>query len=100
WKPERWLSTLPTAVTESRIPGVYSNLMTFSGGKRACIGFKFSEMEMKVVLSVLVSNFTFELSDKPIEWNVSAVMYPTVGKESNKPELPLKVGLYKSPAMA
>ncbi|EPS92688.1 hypothetical protein FOMPIDRAFT_82656, partial [Fomitopsis schrenkii] len=23
WKPERWLSTLPTAVTESRIPGVY-----------------------------------------------------------------------------
>ncbi|EPS99479.1 hypothetical protein FOMPIDRAFT_1096252, partial [Fomitopsis schrenkii] len=97
WKPEqRWLSTLPTAVTESRIPGVYSNLMTFSGGKRACLGFKFSEMEMKVVLSVLVSNFTFEFSDKPIEWNIGAVMYPTVGKESNKPELPLKVGLYKS----
>ncbi|EPT01796.1 hypothetical protein FOMPIDRAFT_1048392 [Fomitopsis schrenkii] len=99
WKPERWLSTLPTAVTESRIPGVYSNLMTFSGGKRACIGFKFSEMEMKVVLSILVSNFTFEFSDKPIEWNVGGVMYPTVGKESNKPELPLKVGLYKPPAM-
>ena len=26
WKPERWLATLPTEVTESRIPGVYSNL--------------------------------------------------------------------------
>ena len=26
WKPERWLSPLPAAVTESRIPGVYSNL--------------------------------------------------------------------------
>ncbi|KAH9832025.1 cytochrome P450 [Rhodofomes roseus] len=98
WKPERWLSPLPATVTESRIPGVYSNLMTFSGGKRACIGFKFSEMEMKVVLSVMLPSFTFQLSDKPIVWNVGGVWYPTVGRESNKPELPLKVGLYQRPA--
>ena len=26
FKPERWLSTLPASVTESHIPGVYSNL--------------------------------------------------------------------------
>ena len=26
WKPERWLSPLPSTVTEARIPGVYSNL--------------------------------------------------------------------------
>lgn len=26
WKPERWLSPLPKAVTDARIPGVYSNL--------------------------------------------------------------------------
>lgn len=26
WKPERWLSRLPETVTESKIPGVYSNL--------------------------------------------------------------------------
>ena len=26
WKPERWLSTLPEAVSEAHIPGVYSNL--------------------------------------------------------------------------
>ncbi|TFY56029.1 hypothetical protein EVJ58_g7886 [Rhodofomes roseus] len=95
WKPERWLSPLPAAVTDARIPGVYSNLMTFSGGKRSCIGFKFSEMEMKVVLSVLLSKFTFEPSGKPIHWNVGLVYYPTVGEESNKPELPLKVGLYQ-----
>ncbi|KAH9914354.1 cytochrome P450 [Fomitopsis serialis] len=105
WKPERWLS-LPATVTEARIPGVYSTYvvpsilltlyrMTFSGGKRACIGFKFSEMEMKVVLSILLSNFTFEPSGKQIEWNVGVVWYPTVGKENNNPELPLKVGLYQ-----
>ncbi|KZT65623.1 cytochrome P450 [Daedalea quercina L-15889] len=95
WKPERWLSSLPSAVTDAHIPGVYSNLMTFLGGKRACIGFKFSEMETKVVLAVLISNFTFELSDKPIEWNVAPVWYPTVGKDDKEPRMPLKVGLYK-----
>ncbi|KAG5635769.1 hypothetical protein H0H81_010149 [Sphagnurus paluster] len=26
WKPERWLSPLPQAVTDARIPGIYSNL--------------------------------------------------------------------------
>ena len=26
FKPERWLSPLPSDVTEARIPGVYSNL--------------------------------------------------------------------------
>ncbi|KAL6304705.1 cytochrome P450 monooxygenase [Sparassis latifolia] len=95
WKPERWLSPLPTAVTEARIPGVFSNLMTFLGGSRACIGFKFSEMEMKVVLAVLLPQFTFDLTDKPIVWNMATVRYPTVGKEGIKAEMPLKVGLFK-----
>ena len=49
----------------------------------------------EVVLSVLISKFTFRLSDKEIEWNIGSVMYPTVGKESTKPELPLKVEIYK-----
>lgn len=26
FKPERWMGSLPSSVTESRIPGVYSNL--------------------------------------------------------------------------
>ncbi|CCL99520.1 uncharacterized protein FIBRA_01538 [Fibroporia radiculosa] len=95
WKPERWLSPLPATVTKNTIPGVYSNLMTFIGGKRACIGFKFSEMEMKVVMSVLLSNFRFRSTDKPIEWNVGGVRYPTVGKIDNTPQLPLQVELLK-----
>ncbi|TFY62064.1 hypothetical protein EVJ58_g4113 [Rhodofomes roseus] len=95
WKPQRW-SQLPSAVTDARIPGVYSNLLTFLAGKRACIGFKFSEMEMKVVLAVLLTHFTFDLTEKPIVWNVAAIRYPTVGKESTRPEMPLKVGIYRS----
>ena len=26
WKPERWLAPLPDALTQARVPGVYSNL--------------------------------------------------------------------------
>ncbi|KAI0270685.1 cytochrome P450 [Gloeopeniophorella convolvens] len=46
WKPERWLSPLPESVAEAKIQGIYSNTMTFIGGPRSCIGFKFSQLEM------------------------------------------------------
>ncbi|KAI0760454.1 cytochrome P450 [Fomes fomentarius] len=95
WKPDRWLSSLPEAVTEAHIPGVYSNLMTFIGGGRACIGFKFSQLEMKVILALLLANFKFELTDKPIVWNISGIRFPTVGVNGKRPELPLKVSPYK-----
>ncbi|KAI0955818.1 hypothetical protein AcV7_006382 [Taiwanofungus camphoratus] len=91
WKPERWLRPLPSTVTEAPIPGIYSHLMTFSGGARGCIGFKFSEMEIKVTLSVLLSSFRFDVSQKPIVWNLATVKYPTVGRESNAAQLPLRV---------
>ncbi|KAJ3552918.1 hypothetical protein NM688_g3899 [Phlebia brevispora] len=91
WKPERWLSPLPEAVGQAHLPGVYSNLMTFLGGGRSCIGFKFSQLEMKVVLAVVLRSFKFSLSDKKIVWNLAGVNYPTVGETSPKPSLPLKV---------
>ncbi|RDX41898.1 cytochrome P450 [Lentinus brumalis] len=90
WKPERWLGPLPRALDEARIPGVYSNLMSFYGGGRGCIGFKYAQLELKVVLSVLLANFKFELTDKEIVWNHAGVAFPSVGK-SRKPEMPLKV---------
>ncbi|RPD79156.1 cytochrome P450 [Lentinus tigrinus ALCF2SS1-7] len=91
WRPSRWLEPLPRAVEEAHVPGVYSHLMTFIGGSRACIGFKFAQVEMKAVLFVLLQHFKFEPTGKPIAWNFAAVQYPTVGKESPVPELPLKV---------
>ncbi|KAI5121459.1 hypothetical protein M0805_009567 [Coniferiporia weirii] len=57
WKPERWLKPLPDSVSEARLPGVYSQMMTFIGGGRACIGFKFSEMEMNGSLSKIICIF-------------------------------------------
>ncbi|KAI0336162.1 cytochrome P450 [Cubamyces sp. BRFM 1775] len=93
WRPERWIEGLPKAVEDAHVPGVYSNLMTFIGGGRACIGFKFAQVEIKTVLCVLLQHFKFEPTGKPIAWNFAAVQYPTVGKESTFPELPLKVSL-------
>ncbi|TFY57863.1 hypothetical protein EVJ58_g6767 [Rhodofomes roseus] len=96
WKPERWLNPLPEVVKEAHIPGVYSHLMTFLGGGRACIGFKFSQLEMKIVLAVLLSKFTFAPSGKEIFWNVGGIQYPTVGVSSSRPEMPMKVGFVKA----
>ncbi|TDL20266.1 cytochrome P450 [Rickenella mellea] len=90
WKPERWLSnTLPV----KRVPGVYSSLLTFSAGPRACIGFKFAELEMKCILSMLVSAYTFELPDKKeIIWNLGGIQTPSIKDAAlQTPTLPLKV---------
>ncbi|KAJ3515941.1 hypothetical protein NLJ89_g1438 [Agrocybe chaxingu] len=93
WKPERWLQPLPMSVAAAHIPGIYSNLMTFLGGGRACIGFKFSQLEMKVVLSVLLESFKFSPSkDAEIYWQMNNIATPTVANSgTNKPQLPLIV---------
>ncbi|KAF7327570.1 Rint-1 family protein [Mycena kentingensis (nom. inval.)] len=92
WKPERWLEPLPDSVINAKIPGVYSHLMTFNGGGRSCIGFKFSQLEMKVVLSLLVSRFRVSLSDKKISWKMSNVAIPTLeGDKDSKPQMPIKL---------
>nr|BED42991.1 cytochrome P450 monooxygenase [Trametes versicolor] len=91
WKPERWLKPFPASLEDARIPGVYSNLLSFSGGSRSCIGFKFSQLEMKILLSILLSTFKFETTGRAITWNTSGVSYPTMGENSDKPELLLKV---------
>ncbi|CAL1697383.1 unnamed protein product [Somion occarium] len=95
WKPERWLEPLPKTVTEAHIPGVYSNQMTFLGGGRSCLGFKFSQLEMKVVLSTLLESFRFSPSKvaKDVHWNLAAVRYPTIGKDSTNPQLLMSVEL-------
>ncbi|TFK22383.1 cytochrome P450 [Coprinopsis marcescibilis] len=100
WKPERWLSPLPESLNEAKIPGVYSNLMTFLGGGRACIGFKFSQLEMKVVLCVLLQSFRFSLPrDKNIFWKMTGISKPGVegeqicGTDPAQPKLPLVVSV-------
>ena len=42
-RPERWESPPETA---SEHPGVWSNIMSFLGGTRACIGYQFTLLEL------------------------------------------------------
>ncbi|KAF7351505.1 hypothetical protein MSAN_01582800 [Mycena sanguinolenta] len=55
--PERWESNVSTS-----IPGVWSQMLTFIGGPRACIGFRFSIIELKALLFTLVRGLEFELA--------------------------------------
>ncbi|KAJ7106872.1 cytochrome P450 [Mycena crocata] len=57
--PERWEATTPISNT---IPGAWGQMLTFLGGTRACIGFKFSLVETKAMLFTLVRAFEFELA--------------------------------------
>ncbi|KIK05286.1 hypothetical protein K443DRAFT_641813 [Laccaria amethystina LaAM-08-1] len=91
WIPERWLSPLPSSVSDAHVPGIYSHLMTFLGGGRACIGFKVSQIEIKVVLSLLIEAFRFAPSKKEIFWQMTTVATPTVVGEGTKIQLPLHV---------
>ncbi|KAI0318183.1 cytochrome P450 [Amylostereum chailletii] len=94
WKPERWLTPLPESVAASHIPGIYANQLTFIGGGRACIGFKFSLLEMKVVLSQLLPVFRFAPAKTEIFWRFGSIVTPSVvGATSPKPFLPLEVSL-------
>ncbi|KAI0027085.1 cytochrome P450 [Vararia minispora EC-137] len=95
WKPERWLSPLPDSVAEARIPGVYANTLTFIGGGRSCIGFKFAQLEMKTALAHLIPVFHFAPPEKEeIVWRLGSIVSPTVnGPTTRHSEMPLRVSL-------
>jgi cytochrome P450 len=62
FKPERWQTTPEAAAS---IPGVWGNMLTFLGGTRACIGYRFALVEMKALLFTLLRAFEFELAVPP-----------------------------------
>ncbi|KAJ3987543.1 cytochrome P450 [Lentinula detonsa] len=55
WNPERFFHETKKDTTL----GVYANLMTFSAGVRACIGWRFALMELQAILFGLLENFEF-----------------------------------------
>ncbi|TEB31341.1 cytochrome P450 [Coprinellus micaceus] len=97
FKPERWESVPARA---SAIPGVWGNSLTFLGGPRACIGYRFSVIEMKAILFTLIRAFEFEFA-VPVEdigkksTLVSRPFLRSDPKAGN--QLPLKVRPYARP---
>ncbi|KAF7375723.1 hypothetical protein MSAN_00461800 [Mycena sanguinolenta] len=90
--PERWQAPIPGA---SAIPGIWGHMLTFLGGPRSCIGFRFALVEMKALLFTLLRAFEFELA-VPIEEmgqkGTAIVQRPIVitGREAGN-QLPLLV---------
>ncbi|KAF8959860.1 cytochrome P450 [Flammula alnicola] len=98
WKPERWLIATPEfKISTLRLPGIYSGMMSFLGGDRSCIGYKFAQIEMKIILSTLLSRFKFSCTQDEIVWNLSQIISPSVcmtnseGLRSESKGLPLIV---------
>ncbi|CUA76607.1 Cytokinin hydroxylase [Rhizoctonia solani] len=99
FKPERWLTDLPSSVADAKTAGVYSSMMTFSAGPRACIGFKFSLLELKIVLSTLVKSFNFAPGTTEVTWLSCGTMVPYPAGtndyivEKKQPYMPLTVSV-------
>ncbi|KAJ7478258.1 cytochrome P450 [Mycena latifolia] len=88
FKPERWQNGKAGAGTE-KMCGIYGNMMTFLGGVRSCIGFQFSLLEIKVVLSVLLRDFIFSPSDAAVKWKLPGII--AVPSVDGQVRLPLVV---------
>ncbi|EGG00296.1 uncharacterized protein MELLADRAFT_93703 [Melampsora larici-populina 98AG31] len=98
FRPDRWLEKGQV----NALPGFWSGLMTFLGGPRACIGYRFSLMELKVILAVIICHFHFDerngLGCGPeFEGRINVVMRPQVKGEKRGLSMPLRVGLVEVP---
>ncbi|KAF8265237.1 cytochrome P450 [Lactarius quietus] len=93
WKPERWLAPLPESVVRANIQGIYANTMTFIGGGRSCIGVKFAQLEIKVVLAQIIPAFRLTPTKAAIVWRFGGVASPSVEESVHlfPPKLPITV---------
>ncbi|KAJ6612448.1 cytochrome P450 [Mycena sp. CBHHK59/15] len=103
WKPERWLKgELHHKVDpDIRLPGVFAGTLSFLGGARSCVGtsgYKFAQIEIKIILVALLSRFRFSATQDDIVWNLSQIISPSVrtvegGKTVERKGLPLQIKL-------
>ncbi|ESK95228.1 cytochrome p450 [Moniliophthora roreri MCA 2997] len=74
--------------------GLYNNLMSFSAGVKACIGWRFAIVEIQTVIVGLLERLEFSLPEGGLDMQrpPGLVMHPIVkGKEEEGPHLPLVV---------
>ncbi|KAK2467620.1 hypothetical protein APHAL10511_000475 [Amanita phalloides] len=97
FRPERW-ECLPEGV--KTIPGVWSHLLSFWGGPRSCIGFRFAIAEMKALLFTLVRAFEFDLAVPAEQVSVESGLSnrPILTTDPGSYQLPLLIKPYKAPS--
>ncbi|KAF9461315.1 cytochrome-450 hydroxylase [Collybia nuda] len=92
FNPDRW-DDLPESALQQ--PGLYSNTLTFSAGPRSCIGMRFSMIEIKTFLYILLTSFVFDVTDDKIfKANVVLTRPYISGKFKEGSQCPLLVSLF------
>ncbi|KAI6007546.1 cytochrome P450 [Pisolithus orientalis] len=95
FNPDRWLDGIAKDKKEAAV-GVYSSLLTFGGGPRACLGWRFAVIEIQAFLVEIINQFEVSLTEKAmhIRRESSLVMVPTVdGEVSRGVQLPLAISV-------
>ncbi|KAG6329015.1 hypothetical protein ID866_10074 [Astraeus odoratus] len=96
FRPESWLTEGGIPKKAQKVQG-HRRLLTFVDGQRTCLGKSFAVTEFKVVLSVLVKSFKFEMRDDPdtrVKMGRALLPRPKlVGEEGTR--LPLRVTRYE-----
>jgi len=91
YNPDRWFNS---GIKKETSVGVVGNLVSFSGGVRSCIGWKFAMAELQAFLFELVGNFEFETTPEcqMIRREAAIIMTPTLESQVDKgAQLPLRV---------
>ncbi|KAJ7260302.1 cytochrome P450 [Mycena haematopus] len=60
FRPSRWIDG---TVVQGQAVGPYANLLSFLGGPRVCLGWRFAILEMQVFFSELVGAFSFSVPE-------------------------------------
>ncbi|KAI6145483.1 cytochrome P450 [Pisolithus tinctorius] len=95
FNPDRWLDGIAKDKKEAAT-GVYSSLLTFGGGHRACLGWRFAVIEIQAFLVEIVRKFEISLTEKArrIRRESCLVMVPTVeGEVTRGVQLPLAISI-------
>lgn len=74
--PERWLkANIPNACPASKAsnPFIY---LPFGFGPRSCVGKRFAEMEMNVLITRMLKQYRIEYDHEPLQYRYSFVLSP------------------------
>ncbi|KAJ7205225.1 cytochrome P450 [Mycena pura] len=75
FRPTRWLDG---TVSQGEAVGPYANLLSFLGGPRACLGWRFAVFEMQVFLCELVGKVSFSLpAEHAVQVKIATTLMPT-----------------------
>ncbi|KAJ6554209.1 cytochrome P450 [Mycena capillaripes] len=87
FNPSRWLNGR-TFQEDAVSP--YANLLSFNGGPRICLGWRFAILEMQVIFCELVAKFSFaEVENEPVRVKFMNNLLPIV--PSGDRALPLRI---------